>query len=79
MKYVGAHVSATGGVSKAPINAHEINAKAFALFVKNQRRWDAKPLEKAEIEAKKEFPEDEIEVWEIKVQGFKIKCEIEEA
>ena len=31
MKYVGAHVSATGGVSKAPINAHEINAKAFAL------------------------------------------------
>ncbi len=58
MKYVGAHVSATGGVSKAPINAHEINAKAFALFVKNQRRWDAKPLEKAEIEKfKKEIKE----------------------
>lgn len=54
MKYVGAHVSATGGVSKAPINAHEINAKAFALFVKNQRRWDAKPLEKEEIEKFKE-------------------------
>lgn len=54
MKYVGAHVSATGGVSKAPINAHEIKAKAFALFVKNQRRWDAKPLEKEEIEKFKE-------------------------
>ena len=54
MKYVGAHVSATGGVSKAPINAHEINAKAFALFVKNQRRWDAKTLEKEEIEKFKE-------------------------
>ena len=54
MKYVGAHVSATGGVSKAPINAHEIKAKAFALFVKNQRRWDAKPLEKDEIEKFKE-------------------------
>ena len=54
MKYVGAHVSATGGVSKAPINAHEINAKAFALFVKNQRRWDANPLEKEEIEKFKE-------------------------
>ena len=54
MKYVGAHVSTTGGVSKAPINAHEINAKAFALFVKNQRRWDAKPLEKEEIEKFKE-------------------------
>ena len=35
--------------------------------------------ELAEIEAKKEFPDDEIDVWEVKVKGFKIKCEIEEA
>ena len=50
MKYVGAHVSASGGVSQAPINAEKINAKAFGLFVKNQKRWEAKPLENSEIE-----------------------------
>ena len=50
MKYVGAHVSASGGVSQAPINAKNINAKAFGLYVKNQKRWEAKPLEISEIE-----------------------------
>ncbi len=44
MKYIGAHVSAAGGVENAPINAHHIGAKAFALFTKNQRQWVAKPL-----------------------------------
>ncbi|PVV13893.1 MAG: deoxyribonuclease IV [gamma proteobacterium symbiont of Ctena orbiculata] len=44
MKYVGAHVSASGGVQNAPLNAQEIGAKAFALFTKNQRQWHAKPL-----------------------------------
>ncbi len=44
MKYVGAHVSASGGVENAPLNAKKIGAHAFALFTKNQRRWDAKPL-----------------------------------
>ena len=34
-KYIGAHVSASGGVENAPINAHEIGATAFALFTKN--------------------------------------------
>ncbi len=43
-KYVGAHVSASGGVQNAPINAKKIGAKAFALFTKNQRQWVAKPL-----------------------------------
>ena len=43
-KYVGAHVSASGGVENAPINAKELGAKAFALFTKNQRQWVAKPL-----------------------------------
>ena len=42
MKYVGAHVSASGGVYNAPINAMAIGAKAFALFTKNQRQWAAK-------------------------------------
>jgi len=45
MKYVGAHVSSSGGVFNAPKNAIEIGAKAFALFTKNQRRWDAKELD----------------------------------
>lgn len=44
MKRVGAHVSASGGVFNAPINAKNIGADAFALFVKNQRQWSAKPL-----------------------------------
>ena len=45
MKYVGAHVSASGGVYNAPINAMAIGAKAFALFTKNQRQWAAKELD----------------------------------
>ena len=36
-KFVGAHVSASGGVDNAPLNAMAIGAKAFALFTKNQR------------------------------------------
>ncbi|MCG8708947.1 deoxyribonuclease IV [Brenneria sp. 4F2] len=44
MKYVGAHVSAAGGVDQAVIRAHELQATAFALFTKNQRQWRAAPL-----------------------------------
>lgn len=44
MKYIGAHVSAAGGVENAPLNARKIGASAFALFTKNQRQWQAKPL-----------------------------------
>ncbi len=51
MKYIGAHVSASGGVENAPLNAREIGARAFALFTRNQRRWEAKPLSPASIEA----------------------------
>lgn len=51
MKFVGAHVSAAGGVENAPLNAAKLNAKAFALFTKNQRQWQAKPLAEANIEA----------------------------
>lgn len=49
MKFVGAHVSASGGVFNAPINATKIGAKAFALFTKNQRQWEAKPLSEEDI------------------------------
>lgn len=44
MKFVGAHVSASGGVDQAVIRAHELEATAFALFTKNQRQWKAAPL-----------------------------------
>jgi deoxyribonuclease-4 len=50
MKYIGAHVSAAGGVQNAPINAHKIGANAFALFTKNQRQWNAKALTQEAIE-----------------------------
>ncbi len=49
MKYFGAHVSAAGGVENAPLNAHKIGAKGFALFTKNQRQWEAKPLTEENI------------------------------
>ncbi len=54
MKYVGAHTSASGGVTNAVLNAEKIGAKAFALFTKNQKRWDAKPLDTKTIDSFKE-------------------------
>ena len=50
-KFIGAHVSAAGGVDQAPMRAREIGANAFALFTKNQRQWAAKPLEPKTISA----------------------------
>jgi len=50
MKYIGAHVSASGGVENAPLNAHEIGAKAFALFTRNQRQWKSSPLTSRSID-----------------------------
>ena len=49
MKYIGAHVSASGGVSNAILNAEAIGANAFALFTRNQRSWVSKPLGQEEI------------------------------
>jgi deoxyribonuclease-4 len=51
MKYIGAHVSAGGGVENAPLNAKEIGARAFALFTKNQKQWNASPLTDKSIDA----------------------------
>lgn len=50
-KYIGAHVSAAGGVHNAIYNAREIGATALALFTKNQRQWQAAPLKPEEIAA----------------------------
>jgi deoxyribonuclease-4 len=54
VKYIGAHVSAAGGVENAPLNAKKIGATAFALFTKNQRQWAAKPLTDESIHRFKE-------------------------
>lgn len=58
MKFVGAHTSASGGVFNAISHAQEIGAKAFALFTKNQRRWDAKPLDTKTIDTFKKMLEE---------------------
>ncbi|SFV75349.1 Endonuclease IV [hydrothermal vent metagenome] len=49
-KFVGAHCSASGGVFNAVKYAQEIGARAFALFTKNQKRWEAKPLDTKTID-----------------------------
>ena len=49
-KYIGAHVSASGGVENAPLNADDLGANAFGLFVKNQRRWQAPALSGSQID-----------------------------
>ena len=51
MKYLGPHVSASGGVENAPLNAMQVGATAFALFTKNQRQWFSAPLGEKSIEA----------------------------
>ena len=66
MKYIGAHVSASGGVENAILRAVEINANAFALFTKNQRQWQAPALKEENIKkfkalcAKYHFSADQI-------------------
>jgi deoxyribonuclease IV len=54
MKYIGAHVHASGGVENAPLNASKIGAKAFAIFTKNQQQWKASPLSDKNISQFKE-------------------------
>jgi deoxyribonuclease-4 len=58
MKYIGAHVSAAGGVENAPKNASILEATAFAFFTKNQRQWKAKPLTEKSIGKFKERCDD---------------------
>lgn len=51
MKFLGAHVSTSGGVENAPLNAHNIGARGFAMFTKNQRQWFSSPLSQESITA----------------------------
>lgn len=54
MKYIGAHVSTEGGVANAPLNAHNIGAKAFALFTGSSSRWVSKEISDEETALFKE-------------------------
>jgi apurinic endonuclease (APN1) len=54
MKYFGAHISSSGGVENAPLNASAIGADGFALFTKNQRQWVAAPLSEESVRLFKE-------------------------
>lgn len=58
MKYIGAHVSASGGVENAPMNAKKIGATAFALFTKNQRQWVSAPLSEKSIALFRQYCEE---------------------
>lgn len=49
MKYVGAHVSVSGGVAWAPELAHAIGGKAFALFTGSSNRWVSKSISKDQV------------------------------
>ncbi|KAF3010591.1 hypothetical protein E8E13_002098 [Curvularia kusanoi] len=42
---IGAHVSVAGGVHNAIPNLLHIGANAFAMFMKNQRKWDNPPMD----------------------------------
>ncbi|XP_076373071.1 putative endonuclease 4 isoform X3 [Tachypleus tridentatus] len=49
-KFVGAHVSISGGLENAVYNAKAIGARAFGLFLRSQRQWVCKPLSKETAE-----------------------------
>ena len=51
MKYIGAHVSAEGGVQNTPLRAKEIGASAFALFTRNASRWRSAAIKPKDAEA----------------------------
>ena len=50
MKYVGAHVSLSDGIANTPVKAHDIGAKAFALFTRQPQRWKSAALKPADID-----------------------------
>lgn len=53
----GAHVSTTGGVSNSVINAMDIGANSFAMFLKSPRKWVSPDLKPEEIENFKSYCE----------------------
>ncbi|HET9375580.1 MAG TPA: deoxyribonuclease IV [Chthoniobacterales bacterium] len=54
---LGAHMSISGGPSKALERGHSIGCTAIQIFVKNNMQWFAKPLAESELVAFRTFPE----------------------
>lgn len=65
-KFIGAHVSIAGGVHKSVLEANEIGANAFALFLKSNHQWKGKALDAKDVVLFKEncvkynFPPEKI-------------------
>ena len=56
-KFLGAHVSAAGGLHRSFLNAREIEANAFALFIK-PRKWAYNDLSSSDIDTFKQVMTD---------------------
>ncbi|ABN64601.2 predicted protein [Scheffersomyces stipitis CBS 6054] len=54
----GAHVGASGGVSNSVINARNLGANSFALFLKSPRKWVSPPISAEEIDKFKSLCEE---------------------
>lgn len=51
MRYLGTHVSSSGGVSQTPLRAKEIPVNTIQFFAKNNNQWLAKkPIDDEEVE-----------------------------
>lgn len=48
--YLGAHVSAAGGLWNAFENCRKTGGNAFAVFLKNQRKWESPPISPTDVE-----------------------------
>jgi len=46
----GSHISASGGVDKVFARAQEVGATSIQIFSKNERQWQARPLDPAVVE-----------------------------
>ncbi|XP_055328862.1 probable endonuclease 4 [Paramacrobiotus metropolitanus] len=68
LKFVGAHTSISGGPQTAVLQAVEIGAKAFALFVRSARTWKCPPLKPENVEKFKQV------LTESGIDASKIVC-----
>lgn len=63
MGILGAHVSISGGIYKAPERGKEIGCDSIQIFTKNQRQWTAPPLSiKDAIQFKEEMKKNSIQI-----------------
>ena len=63
--YLGAHVSTSGGVDKAPANGRDLGCQAIQVFTRNQMQWRARPLAQKEVAAFQQETPHEIRAGEV--------------